>query len=112
MGATKEQIEKDAKEFQKYILNNKGIAEQAIINIKNPKNLTVKDWFDNYDNSSSLKENSDGLLLKGGKQSDNRIYDAGENQIVVFEPEQIHILGSKQDIEGFKNWVSSTPQPM
>ncbi|NOJ28737.1 MAG: hypothetical protein DA328_01040, partial [Nitrososphaeraceae archaeon] len=110
MGATKEQIEKDAKEFQKYILNNKGIAEQAIINIKNPKNLTVKDWFDNYDNSSSLKENSDGLLLKGGKQSDNRIYDAGENQIVVFEPEQIHILGSKQDIEGFKNWVSSTPQ--
>jgi len=24
---------------------------------------------------------------------------------IVFEPEQIHILGSKQDIEGFKNWV-------
>ena len=108
MGATKEQIEKDAKEFQKYILNNKGIAEQAIINIKNPKNLTVKDWFDNYDNSSSLKENSDGLLLKGGKQSDNRIYDAGENQIVVFEPEQIHILGSKQDIKGFKDFVTQS----
>ena len=107
MGATKEQIEKDAKEFQNYILNNKGISEQAILNIKNPKNLTVKDWFDNYENSSKLKENSDGLLLKGGKQSDNRIYDAGENQIVVFEPEQIHILGSKQDIEGFKDYVKS-----
>ncbi len=110
MGATKEQIEKDAKEFQKYILNNKGVSEQAILNIKNPKNLTVKDWFDNYENSSKLKENSDGLLLKGGKQSNNRVYDAGENQFVVFEPEQIHILGSKQDIKGFKNWVSSTPQ--
>ena len=24
---------------------------------------------------------------------------------MVFEPEQIHILGSKQDIEGFKNWT-------
>ena len=24
---------------------------------------------------------------------------------VVFEPEQIHILGSKQDIEGFKKYV-------
>lgn len=24
---------------------------------------------------------------------------------VVFEPEQIHILGSQEDIEGFKNWV-------
>lgn len=32
------------------------------------------------------------------------------DDIVVFEPEQIHILGSKQDIKGFKNWVSSTPQ--
>jgi hypothetical protein len=106
MGATKEQIEKDAKEFQKYILNNKGISEQAILNIKNPKNLIVKDWFDNYDNSSGLRENADGLLLKGGKQSDNRIYDAGENQIVVFEPEQIHILGSKQDIKGFKEFVN------
>ena len=105
MGATKEQIEKDAKEFQKYILNNKGITEQAILNIKNPKNLTVKDWFDNYENSSKLKENSDGLLLKGGKQSDNRVYDAGENQLVVFEPEQIHLLGSKQDVEGFKEFV-------
>ena len=27
------------------------------------------------------------------------------NQYVVFEPEQIHILGSKQDIEGFKEFV-------
>lgn len=27
------------------------------------------------------------------------------NYYAVFEPEQIHILGSKQDIEGFKNWV-------
>ena len=28
------------------------------------------------------------------------------NQYVVFEPEQIHILGNKQDIEGFKEFVS------
>jgi hypothetical protein len=28
------------------------------------------------------------------------------DDIVVFEPEQIHILGSKQDIEGFKEFVS------
>jgi hypothetical protein len=27
------------------------------------------------------------------------------NEITVFEPEQIHILGSKQDIEGFKKFV-------
>jgi poly-D-alanine transfer protein DltD len=30
-----------------------------------------------------------------------------ENEIGVFEPEQIHILGSKQDIEGFKKFVQN-----
>lgn len=30
-----------------------------------------------------------------------------ESQEIVFEPEQIHILGSKQDIEGFKKFISS-----
>jgi len=29
-----------------------------------------------------------------------------KNEYVVFEPEQIHILGSKQDIEGFKEFVN------
>ena len=34
--------------------------------------------------------------------------DAGQKEggtIAIFEPEQIHILGSKQDIEGFKEFV-------
>ena len=31
----------------------------------------------------------------------------GLNEYIVFEPEQIHILGSKQDIEGFKSFASS-----
>ena len=30
------------------------------------------------------------------------------NYYVVFEPEQIHILGNKQDIEGFKKFVSKS----
>ena len=30
----------------------------------------------------------------------------GNTELVVFEPEQIHILGSKQDIEGFKKFVA------
>jgi len=32
-----------------------------------------------------------------------------ENVFVVFEPEQVHILGSKKDIEGFKEFVNQTP---
>jgi hypothetical protein len=35
--------------------------------------------------------------------------DRGRNSYVVFEPEQIHILGGKQDIEGFKEFVSTQP---
>lgn len=34
-------------------------------------------------------------------------FGTGE-EIVVFEPEQIHILGSKQDVEGFKEFVDNT----
>lgn len=36
-------------------------------------------------------------------------YDSllGSDEYVVFEPEQIHILGSKQDIEGFKEFIQS-----
>jgi len=32
--------------------------------------------------------------------------DNGKSQAVIFEPEQIHILGSQQDIEGFKRFVN------
>ena len=33
----------------------------------------------------------------------------GTTELVVFEPEQIHILGSKIDIEGFKRFVKNNP---
>jgi hypothetical protein len=32
------------------------------------------------------------------------------DELVVFEPEQIHILGNKEDIEGFKKFVSESTQ--
>lgn len=34
----------------------------------------------------------------------------GSLEYVAFEPEQIHILGSKQDIEGFKEFVDNTQE--
>ena len=36
----------------------------------------------------------------------NSIQQDYNTEIVVFNPEQIHILGSKQDIEGFKKYVN------
>lgn len=59
------------------------------------------------------RKSMDGILFEAGyrhKKEDSEIdggiqQDAGEKNIVVFNPEQIHILGSKNDIEKFKEFV-------
>lgn len=72
-----------------------------------------------YENGYLPKEESDifGLPDKSipervalWKNHDSYIYinfveDKGSKSYSVFEPEQIHILGSKQDIKGFKTWI-------
>ena len=68
---------------------------KVLLNIKNPV----------YPNTETVTSGSvskyigkyDGVI---GQEPDH----SGTN-IVVFEPEQIHILGSKKDIEGFKKFV-------
>ena len=84
---------------------------QVILNIKKPKNFynatgallvqTPREFEKQYD-----KESNDAALFHhpNSKKPANR--DSAD-QVVVFEPEQIHILGSKQDIEGFKKFVQS-----
>lgn len=78
----------------------------VILNIKKPyKNLTFQlekqlGYSSNMQHGvvSPIKRENDGLLL---------FNDDGTNQqIIVFEPEQIHILGSQSDIEKFKNYVA------
>ena len=52
----------------------------------------------------TLSENKDGLVIKN-------TYDPLLNDVyVVFEPEQIHILGSKQDMQGFKDFIAKSQQ--
>ena len=46
---------------------------------------------------------NDALITKGGLYKDEAIYD----YVIVKNPEQIHILSSKQDTEGFKQHVST-----
>ena len=70
----------------------------ALIEIKKPyyedggnlSNQSYEDLYDKLDNN-----NSDGFISNRG------------NLFVPKESEQIHILGSKQDIEGFKNWKNN-----
>ena len=51
--------------------------------------------------ASALKEGKDGVVYE------NITDPLRSNSYGIFEPEQIHILGNKQDLEGFKNFVST-----
>ena len=90
-------------------VNRKTIS--AIINIKNPfyapsELADVPEEIhltDKYANSRIIKRNTKGYDSVIG-------VDAGQKEgktFAVFEPEQIHILGSKQDIEGFKKYTET-----
>ena len=54
-------------------------------------------------NLKSAKKESKDAIIYDYEISD---LEVPSKQIVIFEPEQIHILGSKQDIKGFKEFVS------
>jgi hypothetical protein len=93
----------------------------VLLNIKNPA------YF--YESSGAILAQSperfmegkiESIRLHGNKQYDKNVNDGAlfhhpnskkpktsdsAEQVVVFEPEQIHILGNKQDIEGFKNFT-------
>ena len=79
----------------------------SILNLQNP--ITVngnnKTVFEIEENLLKLKSNSiDGFIIKDFKEANGSMQ--GDNY-VVFKPEQIHILSSKQDIEGFKSFIKS-----
>lgn len=94
-----------------------GVILSVLVNLPNPNYKASNDFSDtgkdivkdkgvvvideNLDNELTEKTKTPyefvKALLKLGK------YDI--DQIVVFEPEQIHILGSKQDIEGFEKYI-------
>ena len=58
-----------------------------------------------HGNKQYNKNVNDGALFHHPNSKKPETSDSAE-QVVVFEPEQIHILGTKQDIEGFKEFVS------
>lgn len=100
-------VEKEVVQYKEQ-LSKQGEVRAAVLNIKEPVFLPVKEWFDNYNKPSKLKEKGgDGIVFSGGVQQDNRVYDNGEDQIVVYRDSQIHYLGSEEDIAGFKDFVAN-----
>lgn len=86
------------------VIGGKETVTSALINVKNPKIISEIITIKNYDNTAlKLKEQNTNDSLIANNVSD---YAGNEKQIALFFKEQIHILGSKQDIEGFKQFVS------
>ena len=102
--------------FHHFILrkeNKKANIKSVVLNIKNPLiyNSKGKRYVHEIENIySKLTKENDGLLIENtlDRLDDNIGFE--DNIQVVFEPEQIHILGSKQDIEGFKEFVNNNTQ--
>ena len=55
-------------------------------------------------NPQSITEKDFNTTLKG---KDSVIWHGEKGEIIVFSPSQIHILGSKSDVEGFRNYVKN-----
>ena len=76
-----------------------GIYEKALSELSGIKHDNkVQGKHGKYIGNYSAQLSKIGIDGLKGKRGNN-------TEIVVFEPEQIHILGSKQDIEGFKKFV-------
>jgi len=83
--------------------------ERRLDILKNKKNehylmtiLNLKQYNEKVkDVPTNLKENQDGLIATNVDE----MWVGRDTQYAVFEPEQIHILGNKEDVEGFKEFV-------
>lgn len=93
-----------------------GFGEQmysVLLNTKNPKIVKYEQFGKGYDYVGRVSPDAyQELKRKGfdsliGSTDIEEEKDAYPMEYVVFEPEQIHILGSRSDIEGFKKFVES-----
>jgi len=89
----------------------------SILNIKTPNKLDWQTYMENILDSPEKinKKGYDGII---GEKTEESLFNQRDkssefagNSFIVFEPEQIHILGSKQDIEGFKEFVKESSKP-
>jgi hypothetical protein len=75
-------------------------------NITNPYIAKSLDEAMSLDRNALEKQGYDSVIIEGFEEINGRLKETGfGTEYVVFEPEQIHILGSKQDIEGFKEFI-------
>ena len=111
---------KDLLSINKAALEENGIQDEYdirtfryILNFKNPQTKSFKKYFESNPTKSFKHYREDvNEAIQNGYDSliaTNVIDWSNENQYIAFEPEQIHELGTKQDVEGFKEFVSTQP---
>jgi predicted kinase len=111
---------KDKQRNTGFHLGTKEAANNAVISVRPAENRRIVPVIINSKNpertADTINVDKDGDLEWQDKiqkaKGDSFIYennreDNGKDSYVVFEPEQIHILGTKQDIEGFKQFVDN-----
>ncbi len=81
-----------------------------LLNIKNPsitsdegKKYREKTYYERLVNAK--KEGKDGVLIKD--TYDSKHQTKPEDVLVIFDPEQSHLLGSKKDIQSFREFVNN-----
>lgn len=93
-------------EFKTRYSNTKLIP--AILNIKTPQKLYSEEAFKDNLSPEIVEKDKDGIIREFPVIEETAFtIGINNNEFIVFEPEQIHILGSKQDIEGFKEFITS-----
>ena len=95
-----------------YSENNKDTSKlySVVVNLKTPTIISNKETTSMYNaliGKESLINKAESVIVENVDDSVKGNMREPSDTIIVFEPEQIHILGSKQDIEGFKNWVNN-----
>jgi hypothetical protein len=79
----------------------------AILNIKNPKRKLNNKYLENPKDFDGTLDLYTIEYVESLPDEISEIF----NEITVFEPEQIHILGNNNDIEGFKEFVNTQEEP-
>jgi len=85
----------------------------VLLNIKNPYKAKVKltESFPYIKTFPDQVESVNEAIKKGYDSAfidvlENLEYGRGTTELVVFEPEQIHILGNENDVQGFRQFIS------
>ena len=95
-------LEKNRKDSLPYNRTGTGKTYGVLVNIQNPVRFSeITDWISMEDTNEQIQQRKEEIHQK---------YDSailGDWQYAIFNNDNTHILGSKQDIEGFKEFVSN-----